>query len=174
MYQICLFFYCKRTRQKSIEFPAGWPLNFHHLLGRPLSQFLSKCACFIKNVYTCSMSDEAVVKRIKVIVKEHGGQLALANAIGVDQGFISKVINQKQDVSYYLIRKLCFQLKYSPEWLILGTGEKMIHKPDSAKLITEIQMMRTEVDILHARMRAYELELQELKQQGVAGRQKAG
>ncbi|MBB5395872.1 helix-turn-helix domain-containing protein [Mucilaginibacter sp. AK015] len=120
------------------------------------------------------MSDEAVVKRIKVIVKEHGGQLALANAIGVDQGFISKVINQKQDVSYYLIRKLCFQLKYSPEWLILGTGEKMIHKPDSAKLITEIQMMRTEVDILHARMRAYELELQELKQQGVAGRQKAG
>ena len=55
------------------------------------------------------MSDDAVVKRIKVIVKEHGGQLALANAIGVDQGFISKVINKKQDISYYLIRKLCFQ-----------------------------------------------------------------
>ncbi|HEK21421.1 MAG: hypothetical protein C0154_14095 [Mucilaginibacter sp.] len=109
------------------------------------------------------MSDDAVVKRLKVIVKEHGGQLALANAIGVDQGFISKVINRKQDVSYYLIRKLCFQLKYSPEWLILGTGDKMIHKQDSAKLITEIQMLRTEVDILHARMRAYELELQEIK-----------
>ena len=109
-------------------------------------------------------SDDAVVKRIKVIVKEHGGQLALASAIGVDQGFISKVINKKQDISYYLIRKLCFQLKYSPEWLILGTGEKMIHKPDSAKLITEIQMLRTEVDILHARMRAYELELQDVKQ----------
>jgi transcriptional regulator with XRE-family HTH domain len=119
------------------------------------------------------MSDDAVVKRLKVIVKEHGGQLALANAIGVDQGFISKVVNKKQEISYYLIRKLCFQLKYSPEWLILGTGEKSINKPDSAKLITEIQMLRTEVDILHARMRAYEIELQELKQHYPAKEQKA-
>jgi len=110
------------------------------------------------------MSDEAIVKRLKVIVKDHGGQLALANAIGVDQGFISKVINKKQEMSYYLIRKLCFQLKYSPEWLILGTGEKQINKPDSAKLITEIQMLRTEVDILHARMRAYEIEIKEIKE----------
>ena len=109
------------------------------------------------------MTDDGIVKRLKIIVKEHGGQLALANAIGVDQGFISKVINRKQEVSYYLIRKLCFQLKYSPEWLILGTGEKIINKPESAKLITEIQMLRTEVDILHARMRAYEIELKELK-----------
>jgi len=119
------------------------------------------------------MSDEAIVKRLKVIVKEHGGQLALAGAIGVDQGFISKVINKKQDVSYYLIRKLCFQLKYSPEWLILGTGEKKINKPESAKLITEIQMMRTELDILHARMRAYELEMKDLKENGLVGEQKA-
>ncbi|MBB6130536.1 helix-turn-helix transcriptional regulator [Mucilaginibacter lappiensis] len=111
------------------------------------------------------MSDEAIIKRLKVIVKEHRGQLGLAGAIGVDQGFISKVINQKQDISYYLIRKLCFQLKYSPEWLILGTGEKKIDKPESAKLITEIQMMRTEVDILHARMRAYEMEMKELREQ---------
>ncbi|QTE37559.1 helix-turn-helix transcriptional regulator [Mucilaginibacter gossypii] len=111
------------------------------------------------------MSDEAIIKRLKVVVKEHGGQLGLAGAIGVDQGFISKVINKKQDISYYLIRKLCFQLKYSPEWLILGTGEKIINKPESAKLITEMQMMRTEVDILQARMRAYEMELKELRAQ---------
>jgi transcriptional regulator with XRE-family HTH domain len=110
------------------------------------------------------MSDEGLVRRLKVIVKEHGGQLALAGAIGVDQGFISKVINRKQEVSYYLIRKLCFQLKYSPEWLILGIGEKKINKPESAKLITEIQMLRTEVDILHARMRAFEIEINEIKQ----------
>ena len=109
------------------------------------------------------MTDDAIVKRLKIIVKDHGGQLALANAIGVDQGFISKVINRKQEVSYYLIRKLCFQLKYSPEWLIIGTGEKKLDKPDSAKLITEIQMLRTEVDILQARMRVYELELRELR-----------
>ena len=109
------------------------------------------------------MSDEAVIKRLKIIVKEHGGQLGLANTIGVDQGFISKVINRKQEMSYYLIRKLCFQLKYSPEWLILGTGEKIINKPESAKLITEIQMLRTEVDILHARMHAYEIEMRELR-----------
>ena len=120
------------------------------------------------------MTDEAVIKRLKVIVKEHGGQLGLANTIGVDQGFISKVINRKQEMSYYLIRKLCFQLKYSPEWLILGTGEKMINKPDSAKLITEIQMLRTEVDILHARMRAYEIELNELRVEYPAKNQKTG
>ena len=120
------------------------------------------------------MSDDALIKRLKVIVKEHGGQLGLAGVIGVDQGFISKVINRKQDVSYYLIRKLCFQLKYSPEWLILGTGEKKINKPESAKLITEIQMMRTELDILHARMRAYEMELKELKDQGHLQKKKAG
>jgi len=115
------------------------------------------------------MSDDAIVKRLKIIVKDHGGQLALANAIGVDQGFISKVINQKQEMSYYLIRKLCFQLKYSPEWLIIGTGERKLNKPDSAKLITEIQMLRTEVDILQARMRVFEIQLDELK-----GAKKAG
>jgi len=120
------------------------------------------------------MSDEAIIKRLKVIVKEHGGQLGLAHAIGVDQGFISKVINKKQEMSYYLIRKLCFQLKYSPEWLILGTGEKIINKPESAKLITEIQMLRTEVDILHARMRAYEIEMKELKDSFSIKQQRAG
>jgi hypothetical protein len=120
------------------------------------------------------MSDDALVKRIKVIIKEYGGQLALAGAIGVDQGFISKVINKKQEMSYYLIRKLCFQLKYSPEWLILGTGEKKINKPESAKLITEIQMLRTEVDILHARMRAFEIEMNELKEQHANDQKKAG
>src|SRR6202000_693092 len=120
------------------------------------------------------MSDDGIVKRLKVIVKENGGQLALANAIGVDQGFISKVINKKQEMSYYLIRKLCFQLKSSPEWLIIGTGEKKINKPDSAKLITEIQMMRTEVDILHARMRAFEMEVHELKENRPEDQKKAG
>src|ERR1700759_5516782 len=119
------------------------------------------------------MTDDGIVKRLKIIVKEHGGQLALANAIGVDQGFISKVINKKQEVSYYLIRKLCFQLKYSPDWLILGTGEKKVNKPDSAKLITEIQMLRTEVDILQARMRAFEIELQEIKHQYSLPQEKA-
>ena len=125
-------------------------------------------------IIAAGMTDEAVIKRLKVIVKEHGGQLGLANTIGVDQGFISKVINRKQEMSYYLIRKLCFQLKYSPEWLILGMGEKMINKPDSAKLITEIQMLRTEVDILHARMRAYEIELNELRIEYPAKNQQAG
>jgi transcriptional regulator with XRE-family HTH domain len=119
------------------------------------------------------MTDDAIVKRLKIIVKEYGGQLALANAIGVDQGFISKVINRKQEMSYYLIRKLCFQLKYSPEWLIIGTGEKKLDKPDSAKLITEIQMLRTEVDILQARMRVYEIEMKELRDALSAGERKA-
>jgi len=120
------------------------------------------------------MSDDALVKRLKIIVADCGGQLALAKDIGVDQGFISKVINKKQDVSYYLIRRLCFQLKYSPEWLILGTGEKKINKPDSAKLITEIQMLRTEVDILQARMRAFEMEVRELKESGALNQKQAG
>ena len=111
------------------------------------------------------MAEDGIVKRLKVIVKDNGGQLALAQTIGVDQGFISKLVNQKQEMSYYLIRKLCFQLKYSPEWLILGSGDKKISKPESAKLITEIQMLRTELDILHARMKAYEMELREIAAQ---------
>jgi transcriptional regulator with XRE-family HTH domain len=120
------------------------------------------------------MAEDAIVNRIKVIVKESGGQLALANAIGVDQGFISKIVNKKQEVSYYLIRKLCFQLKYSPEWIILGTGDKKLNKQESAKLITEIETLRAEVDILHARMRAFELELKELRQQSPNERKIAG
>src|ERR1700748_2520571 len=119
------------------------------------------------------MADDGILKRIKIIVKDNGGRLALAGAIGVDQGFISKVINQKQEVSYYLISKLCFQLKYSPEWLILGTGEKKINKAESPKLITEIQMMRTELDILHARMRAFEMEIKELKDTQAPGQKQA-
>jgi hypothetical protein len=56
----------------------------------------------------------------------------------------------------------------------LGTGDKQINKPESAKLITEIQMLRTEVDILHARMRAYEMELQEINTRRNLDEQKAG
>ena len=119
------------------------------------------------------MAEDGVIKRFKVIVKDNGGQLALAQAIGVDQGFISKIVNKKQEMSYYLIRKLCFDMKYSPQWLILGSGDKKIAKPENAKLVTEIQMLRTEVDILQARMKAYEMELRDVAAQ-VEGKRQAG
>jgi hypothetical protein len=54
-----------------------------------------------------------------------------------------------------------------------GHRRKKINKPESAKLITEIQMLRTEVDILHARMRAYELQLNDIQQANTA-KQNAG
>jgi len=52
-------------------------------------------------------------------------------------------------------------------------ADTSLNKPDSAKLITEIQMLRTEVDILHARMRIFELQLKELQGSGADGEKKA-
>eukprot|EP01037_Dinobryon_pediforme_P011464 gene11464-11556_t len=77
----------------------------------------------------------------------------------------------EQDINFSVIRAICIDLGYSSEWFLLGTGDKK-RKGNEAKLVTEIQMLRAELDIsqklnmkLQARMTGIELEYELLKKQ---------
>lgn len=78
-----------------------------------------------------------------------------AKLVGTDQGTISKMMNGKYPVTYPVIKKICFDLKYSPAWLINSEGKPKADK-EGVKLVTEISMLRTEIDIWAGRVKRLE------------------
>lgn len=109
-------------------------------------------------------TDNKLLKRLRIIIKDCGGQSKFAKACGVSQSLVSLMLSGERDVNFTVIRAVCHDLGYSAEWVITGTGEKQIDgKKDSTKLVTEIQILRTEVELLHARMRSYEKQFEEIK-----------
>jgi transcriptional regulator with XRE-family HTH domain len=108
------------------------------------------------------MSDIQLIKRLRIVIKAVGGQSKFAKACGVSQSLVSLMLSGERDVNFNVIRAACHELGYSPEWLIMGTGEKKLDGKDATKLVTEIQILRTEVELLHARMRSYEKEFENI------------
>ena len=116
------------------------------------------------------MNQSPESKRLAIVLAEfEGGQEAFAKTVKVDQSSISRMINGKRELSLKVIKGVCYALGYSPEWFINGTGSKK-KRPDDVKLITEISMLRAEMDImlqmnkrLQARMDGYENELNLVK-----------
>jgi transcriptional regulator with XRE-family HTH domain len=106
------------------------------------------------------MSDPNLLKRLRIIIKTCGGQVKFAKACGISQSLVSLMLSGDREVNFTVITAVCHDLGYSPEWIIQGTGEKKLDKKDSTKLVTEIQLLRTEVELLHARMRHYEKEFE--------------
>lgn len=109
-----------------------------------------------------TMSDPQLIKRLRIIIKACGGQVKFAKACGISQSLVSLMLSGDREVNFTTITGVCHKLGYSPEWVILGTGEKMNDGTDSPKLVTEIQILRTEVELLHARMRHYEREFENI------------
>ena len=110
------------------------------------------------------MSDSQLIKRLRIVIKACGGQSKFAKSCGVSQSLVSLMLSGEREVNFTVIMAVCHVLGYSPEWLILGTGEKMQDGKDSTKLVTEIQILRTDVELLHARMRHYEKEFESILQ----------
>jgi len=108
------------------------------------------------------MSDIQLLKRLRIVIKASGGQSKFAKICGVSQSLISLMLSGERDVNFTVIRSACHELGYSPEWLIMGTGEKKLDGKDATKLVTEIQILRTEVELLHVRMRSYEKEFENI------------
>jgi len=108
------------------------------------------------------MSDIQLLKRLRIVIKACGGQSKFAKICGVSQSLVSLMLSGERDVNFTVIRSACHELGYSPEWLIMGTGEKKLDGKDATKLVTEIQILRTEVELLHARMRNYEKEFENI------------
>ncbi len=106
------------------------------------------------------MSDPNLIKRLRIIIKTCGGQVKFAKACGISQSLVSLMLSGDREVNFTVITAVCHDLGYSPEWVIMGTGEKRVDGKDSPKLVTEIQILRTEVELLHARMRHYEKEFE--------------
>ena len=108
------------------------------------------------------ITDSQLIKRLRIIIKTCGGQSKFAKACGVSQSLVSLMLSGERDVNFTIIRGACHNLGYSPEWIIMGTGDKMLDGKENTKLVTEIQILRTEVELLHARMRAYEKEYEQI------------
>jgi transcriptional regulator with XRE-family HTH domain len=109
-------------------------------------------------------NDTQLLKRLRIIIKASGGQSKFAKLCGVSQSLVSLMLSGERDVNFTIIRAVCHDLGYSPEWVISGKGEKQSDgKKDSTKLVTEIQILRTEIELLHARMRSYEKQFDEMK-----------
>lgn len=109
-------------------------------------------------------------RRLGVVQKDFQGSVpAFAKMIGVSVRSVQRMIIGEQEINYTVISAVCLKLGYSPEWFILGTGNKKL-KGDEGKLVTEIQMLRAEIDItanlnlrLQARLTGVEHEHGELK-----------
>src|SRR5476651_704516 len=110
------------------------------------------------------MSDSQLLKRLRIVIKTCGGQTKFAKACGISQSLVSLMLSGDREVNFTTITAVCHDLGYSPEWVILGTGEKKLDGRESTKLVTEIQILRTEVELLHARMRHYEKEFEVMLQ----------
>jgi transcriptional regulator with XRE-family HTH domain len=108
-------------------------------------------------------SDPQLIKRLRIVIKAIGGQSKFAKACGVSQSLVSLMLSGERDVNFTIIRAVCHDLGYSPEWVITGKGEKLSDGKDATKLVTEIQILRTEIELLHARMRSYEREFEDIK-----------
>ena len=116
------------------------------------------------------MVDKKLISRFKIIVKENGGQSNFSRMVDVSQTLVSRIISGERDMNADIILSCCIKLGYTPEWLILGTGDKKKPGKDSVKLVTEIQFFRTEleitnkrIDLLTARVKANDEELERIK-----------
>lgn len=106
-----------------------------------------------------------IQKRVFSVFMDTGGNQAdFAKDIGLSQSYISRVLRGEYEVTDRVIIPICRKLGYSPAWLVLGEGPKKI-KVDkkSSTLLVEIQMLRTDSELvkayvqrLEARMKAYE------------------
>ncbi len=108
--------------------------------------------------------DPLLLKRLRIVIKTCGGQSKFAKACGVSQSLVSLMLSGERDVNFTVIRAMCHDLGYSPEWVITGKGDKQSDNKDGTKLVTEIQILRTEIELLHARMRSYEKKFSEIEE----------
>ena len=103
-------------------------------------------------------------KRLAIVFADYGGtQEGFAKLLETSRSNVMRMISGETPVSIKVIKIVCFKLGYSPEWFIMGTGPKKSKGQDGTKLVTEVQLLRTEMDImlnknkqLEARMKAYE------------------
>lgn len=118
------------------------------------------------------MTETPQSRRLQIVFKDIGkSQRKFAAIFGISNTSIVRMLKGEQDINYTVIYNTCIKLGYSPTWLLLGTGDKKL-KGNEAKLITEIQTLRMELDInaklnmkLQARLTGIEREHEELKSQ---------
>ncbi|QTE37527.1 helix-turn-helix domain-containing protein [Mucilaginibacter gossypii] len=115
------------------------------------------------------LSGEAA--RLNIIFKDYNGtQEDFAKEFGLGQSMINQMLKGHKKISVKVAKTICFKWGYSAAWFFTGVGPKKEKTDKESKLITEISMLRVENDILvkkvqmlDARMQAYEKEINEVK-----------
>lgn len=92
----------------------------------------------------------------KIFENEGSNQSDLANKLQVTQSYLSRVLSGEYDLTMKLIKPICNRLGYSAEWVVNGKGNPKA-TVDPTKLVTEIQSLRTEIDIVLAVHRKMQL-----------------
>lgn len=118
------------------------------------------------------MSATPESRRLQVVQKDYDKSArSFAKILGLSPRSCMRMLNGEQDINYMVISVVCLKLGYSPNWFVLGIGDKKL-KGNEAKLITEIQMLRTEMDItsklnlrLQARLAGVEQEHADMKKE---------
>jgi transcriptional regulator with XRE-family HTH domain len=107
------------------------------------------------------LSPEA--KRLAIVLEDFPGSMREFSAlVGIHYSTISRMLKGDREISIELIKAVCFKLGYSAGWFITGTGNKK-SEGDEVKLITEISMLRTEMEIMLAKNNVMESRLKTLE-----------
>ena len=101
------------------------------------------------------MEVDAVTKRFRIVFKEFQrdnpgfGQIEFAEKLKMTQSMVSYNLSGRVAIGKKALDGVVKELGYSPAWFVNGEGDKKV-AADKTKLLTEIQMLQTEVDILRA------------------------
>lgn len=101
-----------------------------------------------------ALSPEA--KRFAIVVRDIGGtQQAVADIFNITQSMLSQILTGKKGISLAITKVIVFKLGYSIEWFMFGTGKKKAKLQDP-KLVTEISMLRSEINLMLNKQEAME------------------
>jgi len=109
-------------------------------------------------------------RRLQIIANDlDKSNRELAKILEVSHVSVGRMMKGEQEMNFSVIKIICVKLGYSPNWLLMGLGEKK-RKGGEAKLVTEIHLLRAEIDIsanlnlrLQARLTGVEAEHEALK-----------
>lgn len=118
------------------------------------------------------LTDQA--KRLNIVFKEFDGAIRpFASVLGISPTSAHRMLNGKQPITFEVLKAVCYKMGYNADWMLSGTGQKKQKAGDRGKIITDIAMFQTElqivnarVDVLNARLKYYDEQLLERKKQG--------
>ena len=116
------------------------------------------------------INDEA--KRLAIVLKDEDiSQKQFSKVAKIDQSRISRMVNGTAPVTLDIWKAAITNYGYSSEWCFKGKGPKKTKSDNKQTTLTELSLLRVDyavlqkqLDLMSARMTAYEKEVSELRE----------